>query len=171
MKAIQNFGFLFFLLIIGQVILCNYTQLGPYIMLSMLPTMILCLPTKVSTIGTMLIAMASGFMVDWLADGLLGLNTAAILPVAFVRKEIIRIFLGEDLITREERFSYRKQGFVKVSIAQTICSAIFLALYIILDGAGTRTGWFCIGKFLVSMIFNFFLAIIVINILAPDDRK
>ena len=171
MKITQNFGILYTLMLIGQVILSNYTQLGPYILLSMLPAMILCIPTSVSTISCMLIAFASGLSVDWLSEGLLGLNTAAILPVALARKSIIKVFMGEDLISRGDNFSYRKTGAGKISAAHSVCLIIFLSIYIILDGAGTLPTWFCITKGAVSFICNFFLAILVTNILSPDDRK
>lgn len=171
MKGSQHFGILYILLVIGQVLLSNYSQLGPYVMLTILPAMVLCIPTSVSTSVAMLIAFASGLSVDWLSEGLLGLNAAALVPVALMRKGIIKIFLGEDLIAREDNFSYRKNGFTKVSIAQAVSLAIFLAVYIILDGAGTRPALFCLTKGGVSLLCNFFLAIIVTNILSPDDRK
>ena len=50
MKVSQHFGTLFTLLVIGQVVLTNYSQLGPYVMLSMLPAMILCIPPGISTV-------------------------------------------------------------------------------------------------------------------------
>lgn len=171
MKVSQHFGTLYTLLVIGQIVLCNYSQLGPYIMLSMLPAMVLCIPPSVSTITGMFIAFISGLSVDWLSEGLIGLNAAAIVPVALMRKGIIKIFLGEDLITRGDRFSYRKNGFTKISVAHSVCLIIFLAIYIILDGAGTRPAWFCLAKGGISFACNFVLAIIVTNILAPDDRK
>ena len=171
MKVTQNFGILYILLVIGQVILCNYSQFGPYILLTMLPAMVLCIPPSISTITGMLIAFASGLAVDWLSEGLIGLNAAAILPVALMRKGIIKIFMGEDIISRGDRFSYRKNGFAKISAANSVCLITFLAIYIILDGAGTRPTWFCITKGAVSFILNFLLAIIVTNILSPDDRK
>lgn len=171
MKVSQNFGILYILLVIGQVILCNYSQLGPYILLTMLPAMVLCIPPGISTITGMLIAFASGLSVDWLSEGLLGLNTAAILPVALMRKEIIKIFMGEDIISRGDRFSYRKNGFAKISAAHAVCLIVFLGLYIILDGAGTRPLWFCLTKGGVSFVLNFPLTILVTKILSPDDRK
>ena len=61
--------------------------------------------------------------------------------------------------------------FAKISAAHSVCLITFLALYIILDGAGTRPAWFCLAKGGVSFICNFVLAIIVTNILTPDDRK
>lgn len=171
MKVGQHFGLLYILLVIGQIILCNYAQLGPYVMLTMLPAMVLCIPASVSTITTMIIAFASGLAVDWLSEGIIGLNAAALVPVALARNGIIKVFMGEDLITRGEKFSYKKHGFARVSIAHTICLMIFLAVYILLDGAGTRPLWFCLSKFGISLSCNFLLAVIVTDILAPNDRR
>ena len=171
MKVGQHFGTLYFLLVIGQIVLCNYSDFGPYIMLSMLPAMVLCIPPSISTIAGMFIAFFSGLSVDWLSEGLLGINAAAIVPVALMRKSIIKIFLGEDLISRGDQFSYRKNGFAKVSAAHFVCLIIFLGIYILLDGAGTRPAWFCFTKGGTSLACNFILTIIVTNILAPDDRK
>lgn len=171
MKVNQHFGTLYILLLIGQIILCNYGQFSPFVMLTMLPAMILCLPTSMSTITGMIIAFLSGLSVDWLSEGLLGLNTAALVPVAFMRRGIIKLFLGEDLITRGDRFTYRKNGVAKISAAHAVCLIIFLGLYILLDGAGTLPAWFCFTKGGISFACSFILAVIVTNILSVDDRK
>lgn len=171
MKTSQNFPLMYALLMVCQIVLCNYANLGPYITLTMLPAMILCVPTGVSTIACMALAFASGFATDWLAEGLLGLNAAALLPVALIRKGVIRIFLGEDLIARNDSFSIRKNGLVKVSTALLTVSAVFLAAYIFLDGAGTRPFWFCATRFGVSLICNWALGLLVISVLTTDDRK
>jgi hypothetical protein len=171
MKTNNNFGLMFVLMLICQIVLCNYTNLGPYVTLSLLPAMILCIPTGISTITCLLMAFACGFATDWLAEGLLGLNTAAILPVALIRKGTIRIFLGEDLIARNDSFSIRKNGIGKVTSALLSCTAIFLAAYIFLDGAGTRPFSFCAIRFGVSLACNWVLGLLVINTLTTDDRK
>lgn len=171
MKTTQNYPLTFILMLVCQIFLSNYTCLGPYIMLTMLPTMILCLPASMSPIISMIIAFCCGFATDFLSEGLLGLNTAALLPVAFCRRGIIRIFFGEDLIVRKDSFSIRKNGLAKVSFAQLSTCAIFLATYILLDGAGTRPFWFCASKFFASLACCWALGIVVINILTVDDRK
>lgn len=171
MKTSHNFPLMYVLLLICQVILCNYTNLGPYITLTLLPAMVLCIPTGISTTTCMIVAFASGFATDWLAEGLLGLNIAAILPAALVRKGVIRIFLGEDLIARKDSFSIRKNGLGKVTSALLTVTALFLAAYIFLDGAGTRPFWFCATKFGISLACNWALGILVINTLTTDDRK
>ena len=161
MRTYQYFPLIYVLVLICQVFLSNYTNLGPYVMLTMLPAMILCIPTSVSTVTCMLIAFASGFATDWLAEGILGLNVAA----------LIRIFLGEDIIARNDSFSIRKNGIGKVTFALLTASAIFLAIYIFLDGAGTRPFWFCSIKFGVSLFLNWALGLLVINTLTIDDRR
>lgn len=171
MRTYQNFGLLYFLLVICQIILCNYCHLGPYVMLTMLPAMILCIPLSINTAACMLIAFASGLSVDWLSEGLLGLNAAAAVPAALLRKPLIRFFLGEDIITRNDTFSFRKNGIGKISLTLMVMISLFLAVYIFLDGAGTRPLWFNMTRFGVSLACNMLLALIITNILTPDDRK
>lgn len=167
----QHFGILYCLLLIGQLILCNYGTLGPYITLTLLPAMIMCIPTTVSTITCMLIAFASGLTVDWLSEGLIGLNAAAAVPVALLRNGAIKIFLGEDLITRGDRFSIKKNGMGKISVVMLTALVVYLGIYVFLDGAGTRPTWFNITRTTLSTICCLILSLIVINILSPDDRK
>lgn len=171
MKVRQSFGILYTLLVIGQVVLCNYAALGPYVMLSMLPAMVFCIPTTISTTMCMLIAFASGLAVDWLSEGIIGLNASAILPVAWLRTGVIRIFLGEDLITRGDRFSFKKNGFGKISVALSVLLIIYLGIYVFLDGAGGRPAWFNLTRIGVSFICNMALGLIVTGVLTPDDRK
>lgn len=171
MKLNQNFRILYIILILGQIVLCNFAQFGPYVMLSMLPAMVICIPTSVSTSLCMLIAFATGLSVDWLSEGLLGINAAAIVPVAFARKAIIRSFMGEDIISRNDSFSFRKNGFTKVSFIIFISCLIFLSIYMILDGAGTRPFSFTMARIGVSLGCNFILGLLVTNILTFEDRK
>ena len=76
----QNFGLLFFLMVLGQMVLCNFADFSPYIMLTMLPAMIICVPLTVSTPLCMLLAFATGLSVDWLSEGLIGINATALVP-------------------------------------------------------------------------------------------
>lgn len=171
MRANQNFRILYILMLICQIVLCNFSPLGPYIMLSLLPAMILCVPLTVSTAACMFIAFASGLAVDWLSEGLIGINAASLVPVALARKGIIRIFFGEDLINRSDSFSFNKYGTAKVSAAILTSLAIFLAFYVALDGAGTRPLWFNIAYFGASLFCNWIVSLLVTHILTPDDRK
>jgi hypothetical protein len=167
----QFFGILYFLLVIGQMILCTYSQFTPYVVLSMLPAMILCMPLTVRTPLCMIIAFASGLAVDWLAEGLIGINAASLVPVALARKTIIRVFLGEDLIARNDSFTFKKNGFGKISIALFVALSIFFGIYVILDAAGTQPASFNLIRFAASVASSLILSLIVTSVLTPDDRK
>lgn len=167
----QNFGLLFFLMVLGQMILCNFAGFSPYIMLTMLPAMIVCVPLTVSTPLCLLLAFATGLSVDWLSEGLIGINAASLVPVALMRKPLIRFFLGEDLITRSDSFSFRKNGIGKISLVMSVSLMIFLGIYVYLDGAGTKPAWFNFTRIGLSLLCNYVLALIVTNILTVDDRK
>jgi hypothetical protein len=119
----------------------------------------------------MLIAFASGLAVDWLSEGLIGINAAAIVPVALARKTIAKIFFGEDLLSRKDSFSFNKYGVAKISAAILTSLTIFLAIYIMLDGAGTRETWFNFAIFGGSLIANWLLSLLVAHLLTPDDRR
>ena len=112
-----QFYLVFMVLTIVQMLICNYFHLSAYLMLSILPVMVLCLPLRVGTTGAMIIAFATGLVVDLLAEGMLGLNTLALVPVAYARKGIIRLVFGDELFARKEDFSVRKNGFGKVAVA------------------------------------------------------
>ena len=166
-----SFFLVYFLLTVAQLLICNYFHLTPYVTLSILPVMVLCIPIKYSTVAALFIAFGTGLSVDLLAEGLLGLNTFALLPVALVRRPLIRLVFGDEVFARNEDFSVKKNGFGKVSGAIVIAQALFLALYIWADGAGTRPFWFNMARFSASLAAGYILAVILIDTLAPDSRK
>ena len=133
--------------------------------------MVLCIPLNISTNACMLIAFATGLSVDSLAEGLIGINAASLIPVAYARKTLIRVFLGEDLIARQETFTFRKNGIGKILTALSIAYALFLALYIFLDGAGTNTFLFNLVRFLLSMACSIIPGLLVIGSLNKEDRR
>lgn len=167
----QNFGLLYFLMVLGQMVLCNFADFSPFVMLTMLPAMVICVPLSVSTPACMLLAFATGLSVDWLSEGIIGINAASLIPVALMRKPLIRFFLGEDIITRSDSFSFRKNGLSKISFILIISTLIFLSIYVFLDGAGTRPAWFNLTRTGASLACDLILALIVTGILTTDDRR
>ena len=166
-----GYYFVFFLLAVVQMLICNYLNLSPYLMLSILPVLILCVPLRLPSFWTMILAFVTGLAVDLLSEGLLGLNALALVPVAFVRKEVIRLIFGDELFARKEDFSVRKNGFGKVAAAIFLVQALFLAIYIWADGAGTRPLAFNAIRFGVSLAAGWAISLLIIDILAPDTRK
>lgn len=163
-----RFYIAFILLLIGQVCICNFFRFSQYVMLSILPAMIMMIPIRRNSIIALLVAFASSFAVDFFSDGMLGLNIAALLPVALLRFSIIRLVCGEEVFARKEDISIPRQGVWKMSLVIIMALGLFLLIYIFLDGAGTRPFWFNAIRFFASLTAGTFLSLLVTDILEPE---
>ena len=63
----NSFALTYVLLTVAQMVLSNYFHFTPYMMITILPVMVLCIPTNVGTVKAMLIAFATGLAVDFFA--------------------------------------------------------------------------------------------------------
>lgn len=156
------------LLLIVQVLFCNYLHLSQFVVLSILPVMALFIPIRISTIRALIYAFVAGLMVDLLADGVLGLNILALVATTYARRGIIRLVFGEEVFARKEDISIARQGWLKISLALLMAETIFFVLYVWADGAGTRPMWFGVARFFASTVASFIVSIPVAELLAPD---
>ncbi len=158
----RNPTFLYLLMLLAQVLVSHLFQTGPWCVLTLLPVMILCLPSQWSVLHAMVVAFLSGLAVDFLADGLIGLNAFALTPVALLRRYLLVHFFNEELVSRGERISWRKWGLLPIFACVLICTALFLLLYVTVDAAGER-GWLpCLATFALSLGADLLLAIPVL---------
>lgn len=164
----SSYQIAFILLVIAQILICNYLNLTQYIMLSILPVLILCLPVRVSTLTATVIAFASGICVDLLSDGLVGLNCLALVPVAFCRKAIISLVFGSEVFARKENIATKKHGIGKMAFGIVLVQSLFLIIYIWADGAATRPFWFNLVRFLLSLIVSSALSLYIAGELTED---
>ena len=161
----------YLILLTVQILFCNYLHLTQYVMVSILPAMILFSDVRLSRVSVLCIAFALAFAVDFLSDGVFGLNVLALVPVAFVRDGVIRLVFGEEHFSRGEGISIVRQGIWKVSTAIIMVQALFLLIYIWADGAGTRPVWFCVFRFLASLLAGGVLSLPVAKVLTAEKSS
>ena len=167
----RGFWIAYIFLLMAQLLLSNYFHVTPYIFLTLLPVMVLCIPIRMGTLGAMFVAGLSGLVIDFLSEGVLGLNALALIPVAYARNGIIGFIFGPELFARKEDFSIGRCGFGKVAVALFLSLLIFLVIYIWADGAGTRPLWFNGLRLGASLVASFLLSLLTLGVLAPDPRK
>ncbi len=165
------FWLIYTLLVIAQLVLTHYLRVSPYLTLCILPVMVLCIPIHVGTAGAMLIAFGTGLAADLLGEGVLGLNTLALVPVGFLRNWIIRLVFGTEVFARGEDFSVRRNGLGKVLLATILAELLFFIIFIWVDAAGTRPFSFNLLRLLCSLGGSMLLALLVLELLAPDPRR
>ncbi len=167
----KTFIVTYLLMAVGQMLFTNYLHFSPLCMVTILPLMVLCIPTKVDTVWAMVIAFATGLMVDLFAEGALGINALSLVPVAFTRKGLINMIFGSEPFDHKENISIRKYGFARISFAIILVTALFLAIYIAADCAGTRPLWFMATKLGISLLASYLVSITLVNMLSYDDRR
>lgn len=167
----NNYIFTYILMAMAQVLLCNYLHISHYVMLSILPVIVLALPIRINTTAAMIIAFATGLSVDFLAEGMIGLNALSLVPVAYVRKGVCKALFGEEMIIRNEDFSVRKYGIPKVATAIAIVQSLFLFIYIWADGAMARPFSFSLLRFICSDVAGIITSLLIIGLLTTDDRR
>ncbi|MCF0176639.1 MAG: hypothetical protein HUJ94_07365 [Bacteroidales bacterium] len=171
MKTEQNFTVLFLILAAIQLVITNFLNFGPFVTLSLLPTMMLCLPMDRHCPRALLTAALLALTVDVLAEGTWGLNMAALLPVALIRRPLVARIFGSDYPERNEDFNFRKNGFASIAFAIFLCSALFMLIYIWADSAGTRSFFYNLVRFVVSTTLNTLLGLVAAHVLTPDGRR
>lgn len=169
-KGVTNIFFPYMLILLLQIIVTGAFDVSPMLIISVLPALIVCLPNRYPTIVAMLIAFATGLAVDVFAEGTLGLTAAALLPVAFVRKTLVKLLFGEDLYARGEEISMAQHGVAKVFTMLAVSLFIYLFIYIWADGAGMRTFGFNALRMLYSFILSIILCFIASTSMISDRR-
>ncbi len=159
------------ILAVCQIVICDCISLGPMVTVTLLPVLVMFLPLHARTEVTMLIAFTAAFAVDWLSDGVLGLNMTALVPVALLQKPLVRLFIGEDTVVRAEALSVAKSGWPRMFALVTVATAVFLLIYVILDGAGERPFWFSATRFGCSLAASLPLAAILIHIFSRGNTR
>jgi len=159
------------LLLVLQIVLCNFIDLSQYFTLSFLPVIILCLPLQYGPISCMLIAFVIGFISDFFYGGVLGLSCVALLPVALLRRPVIRLFTDHDLFSRLFYVSYDKMGSFRVGLCNLVLLVIFFIIYIWIDGAQTRSFSFNLLRLLLSLIGNMALSMIAVSIINSQKEN
>lgn len=167
----NSFALTYILLTVAQMLLSNYFHFTPFVMVTILPVMVLCIPTKTDTLGAMLIAFATGLAVDFFAEGTLGINALSLVPVALLRRPVIGIFFGNEPFDQKENITVRKYGFVRVSFVITLMTLLFLLIYITADCAGTRPLWFIAASTGLSTAVSYLASTLVLNLLTYEDRR
>ena len=159
----------FIAMIAIQIMLGGLLNLTQYLVISILPVMIICLPITFSTSRVLLVAFLTSLVVDFFTDGAMGLSAVALLPVAVTRNSLIRLVFGSELLSRREDISIHKQGTGKVLLAIFLATTLYCLVFVPVDCAGTRPLSFIAPRILLSVAVSTALSYYVAGVLAPRE--
>lgn len=159
----------YLLVLVAQILLAVFFNFSQFVIMVFLPVMIMCLSTRRSTVYSMVVAFVLGFAVDFFSSGMLGLASVALVPVGAVRRMVIGLVFGSEIFERGEELSFSRLGVHKFVLCVFMLTALYLLVYIWVDGAGTRELWFNAVKFLLSLLASGTVSVFVARILLSDN--
>lgn len=159
------------LLAVVQVLIWSVLNLTPYFLIALLPAVILFMPVKSGDVPALIFAFILSIAVDFFSHGVTGLCAASLLPVALLRRWIIRIVFGSEIAARGEDLNLKRLGYPKVMLALFIANLLFLIIYVWIDGAGTRTFLFNAVRVLLSSAASTAAGLFAASILGSESRR
>lgn len=167
MKNVR-FIILYVVFVIAQIVLCNFFGLSRYLLISVLPVLILMLPLSWGALYSMLFAFALGFAVDFFSNGMLGITSFALVPVALVRRFVVSIVFGAEKSARGEEITVERLGIPKVALAALMLCSLYFVIFVWVDSAGTCGFWPALLRILLSILVSTPVCVAVARLLRPQ---
>jgi len=153
---------------VAQILATNYLNLSQYIVLTVLPGLILCMPVSFKPMKTMLISFLIGVAVDFFSNGILGMTSFALVPVALGRQAVISLIFGAEAASTRDTVPLKRYGIVSFILAIFICTAAYFLFFIPLDSAGTRAIGFNLARYLLSVLSSTLVSILLVGAVTTD---
>ena len=154
---------LFVLIFILQVLICNYVDLGAYIYICLIPLLVINIPMKLDIRLTMLIGFAIGLLLDLFANGVLGLNAAEATTLAAFKGVIFQKTINKEHRYNIEVPSMRNVNVINYIAYLSMCTAIYLVVFTLLECVSLRPFLFILLRILISLAVNVALMAIISN--------
>lgn len=149
-----------FLLLI-QLLISGYINIWPMLYIAVFPLLVITLPYTCNHIVSILTAFCFGLLVDILSDGVLGLNAAAIVAIAYFRPLLFKVAVSKTTLENTIEITQRTIGITQFLLVTALSYAIFFTIYIALDSWGYFSFIYTIARFLLNIIINTAVALLL----------
>ena len=157
-------------LILLQVMLFNNMNLGSYLNPSVYILFILLLPIKINRSLLLILAFATGYIMDYLGNTP-GLHSAACVFMAFLRPGMINLLFRNTEFDKNEEptpFSIGWGGFLRYSIILIPAHQILLFFMEVLS---FKHFFFTLSKSLLSSLLSLFLILVLMLIFSKRRKR
>lgn len=167
----ERFLLRYLLLLLCQILLSALCNLSQYAVIAILPVLIIAIPMKFNSHFTMVVAFLTGLLVDFFATGVPGLTVVPLLVIAAMRRPFCQLVFGEASFMRQGGFNVARQGAARTLLVIAVPLALYLAVFLMVDGAGMRSFWFNVLKFFISGIVSYPACYVALNVLLSENRQ
>ena len=161
---------IFAILTLAQALISNYFLLSQYVLISLLPLLIISIPSRYSTPVALGLAFVAGFIVDFVGGGTLGLTSCALLPLALLRITLLRLVSGEEILSDRDDSPVTHQTTAEQALTMVLGCLLFFTIYVWIDAAGTRPFWFNAVRAILSTVVSALLCVLLGNFIFGRNR-
>lgn len=144
------------IVIVCQILVSEYVNIWAVLYIAVFPQFIILLPPTMNRSAYMLVAFILGLSIDLFADGVLGLNAAALTAMAYFRPSILKLTIPKASFENYENQPLipRTVELPKLALINTMLLAVFFTVYVLLDSAATFTFGYTMLKIFLCIAAN-----------------
>lgn len=157
------------LMVVCQILLSEYVNIWAILYIAIFPQFIILLPPSMNRSLHLIVAFLLGLCIDFFADGVLGLNAAALVAMAYTRPFFLKLTLSKGNMDNAEGLPLTPKTveIPKLIMLNTLMLAVFFTAYILLDSAAGFSLWYTLLKIGICVAVNSIITIIC-NIVLLD---
>ncbi len=150
------------LLIICQILLSEYVNIWPVLYIAIFPQLVIMFPPALNRSVHMLVAFVLGMTIDIFADGVPGLNAAALVAMAYSRPMLLKLVFSRAGLENMENAPLlpRNADVLKLLLLDALMLLVFFTVYVVLDSAGSLPFWYAAFKITLCVAVNCIIYII-----------
>ena len=144
------------IVVVCQILVSEYVNIWAVLYVAVFPQFIILLPPTINRSVYMLVAFTLGLGIDLFADGVLGLNAAALTAMAYMRHPILKL-----TVPKASFESYDNQPLIprtveipKLVLMNVLMLTVFFTVYVMLDSAATFTFGYTVFKIFLCVAVN-----------------
>lgn len=155
-----SFGFI---ILIAQILVSDFVNIWPMLYVAIFPIYIISLPLSLNRTIYMLIALLYGLCIDLFADGVIGLNAAALVALAYTRMFFAKIILSKANVESMENQTITSKNIEipKYALLLLFEYSTFFIVYILLDSYNNSPITFVALRFIISVVANTIITILI----------
>ena len=155
------------IIIICQILISEYVNIWTLLYIAIFPQFIILLPPMTNRSLYMVIAFVLGLGIDLFADGVPGLNAAALVAMAYSRPAIMNLIFSKSNFENTENTPLipRYIEIHKLFILNLLMLAVFFTVYILIDSAASFPFWYTILGIVACVVANTVISMVCSSVL------
>ncbi len=153
MKDLLKRILLYVMILIIQIIINDFANLGPYLYICCIPLLVIYLPIEQKTAVSLLLAFGLGLLIDILSDGIIGLNAGSAVFLCMCRKPLFKLVFSRDNPDKRSLPTIRESPDKYIKYV-SLSVFIYFLFYILFDGFDIQQWLFSLIRLILSCIIN-----------------